>query len=122
MDNGAGSGRRRECRGTNSWCNVLEEQVSISLLFNPLAWEGCTVLVVLLVPARVAGYVLGRLLLLLLLWVALEHLLEELELRGGQGDEGGQEENEVERGQSGERTTHSGSAVGLSRWATRCVL
>lgn len=39
-----------------------------------------TIIVMLLVPARITRYVLGSLLLMLLL-LALEHLLEELELR-----------------------------------------
>ena len=53
------------------------------------AGEARTVFVILLVPARVASYVLG-LLLLLLLRMALEHLLEELELGGGEWEEGGE--------------------------------
>jgi len=64
------------------------------------------VLVVLLVPIRVAGYVLGRLLLLLLLRVALEHLLEELELGGGEGEKGREEEDEGEEKGCGEDVAH----------------
>jgi hypothetical protein len=41
--------------------------------------EQHTFIIVLLIPARIAWYVLGSLLLLVLL--ALEHLLKELELR-----------------------------------------
>lgn len=55
--------------------------------------DGDTLIVSCLVPTRVAGDVLGLLLLLLL--VALEHLLEELELGGCEGEEG--ENTEVER-------------------------
>ena len=49
--------------------------------------ELCTLIVGLLIPIRVAGDVLG-LLLLLLLTTALEHLLEELELSRCECEEG----------------------------------
>ena len=50
--------------------------------------ELCTLIVGLLIPIRVAGDVLGLLLLLMLLAAAaLEHLLEELELGGCECEE-----------------------------------
>ena len=60
--------------------------------------NGVTGFISLLVPLRIAGYVLrllGLCVLLLLTAAALEHLLEELELRGCEGAEEGEEE-EVE--------------------------
>jgi hypothetical protein len=52
---------------------------------------------ILLVPVRITGYVLGLVPLLLL--TPLEHLLEEVELCGGRGDqeEGGEEGKEDAR-------------------------
>ena len=59
-----------------------------------------TVLVVLLIPARVAGNILGS---LLLGRVRLEHLLEELELRGcGAEEEEGEEDGREDGVEVGE--------------------
>lgn len=65
-------------------------------------WKGRTLLVAGLVEGRVAGVVLGLVVLLMMVLVALvaaaEHLVEEAELGGGEGEEREEGEEEVHIG------------------------
>ena len=72
-----------------------------------------TIVVVLLIPIRVTGHILRRLVMLLLL-SAIEHLLEELELGGCACDE--QEDCAEKRG---EESSHCAGRARSVKWRPR---